>query len=414
MESKLNRARTSNFRTRSGNSIPVEGFELDIQGIMVKRYTGEYWPSRQRGGNSIHEISYRACYKSELPAFFIREFGKKGTRIFDPFSGRGTTIIEGVLHGISGTGMDSNPLSEILSVPRWNIPEIEEITSRLSGIFSKRENLEAEMDLSMFYHHKTEAEIIQLKEYLRSRKDDGREDRVDRWIRMVATSRLTGHSPGFFSVYTLPPNQAASRKSQIEINRRLGNSPDYRNVKDLILRKSVSLLRDVGPGLRKKINHTGETTEFITCNALRAAEKVQERKIDLTITSPPFLNLVQYGKDNWMRCWFNSLDLGEIEKSMFISGSLEEWKSFIFSILKQLFIVTVSRGHVAFEVGEVTFAGKRINLDEVVASLGIEAGFSVNYILVNKQKFTKTSNIWGVENQKKGTNTNRIVVMERP
>ena len=31
---------------------------------------------------------------------------------------------------------------------------------------------------------------------------------------MVALNRLTGHSPGFFSVYTLPPNQATSVERQ--------------------------------------------------------------------------------------------------------------------------------------------------------------------------------------------------------
>jgi hypothetical protein len=35
---------------------------------------------------------------------------------------------------------------------------------------------------------------------------------------MVAVNRLTGHSPGFFSVYTLPPNQAVSVKAQQKIN----------------------------------------------------------------------------------------------------------------------------------------------------------------------------------------------------
>ena len=37
---------------------------------------------------------------------------------------------------------------------------------------------------------------------------------------MVAINRLTGHSAGFFSGYTLPPNQAASQKSN-RINERL-------------------------------------------------------------------------------------------------------------------------------------------------------------------------------------------------
>ena len=33
--------------------------------------------------------------------------------------------------------------------------------------------------------------------------------------------------------------------------------------------------------------------------------------------------------------------------------------------------------------------------------------------MINKQNFTKTSNIWGVSNNQGGTNTNRIVLLEK-
>ena len=45
-------------------------------------------------------------------------------------------------------------------------------------------------------------------------------DLIDEWIRMVAINRLTGHSRGFFSVYTMPPNQAVSVDAQRKINER--------------------------------------------------------------------------------------------------------------------------------------------------------------------------------------------------
>ena len=70
----------------------------------------------------------------------------------------------------------------------------------------------------MFYHPDTEKEIVSLRAYLLNRKSGCRDDMIDRWIAMVATNRLTGHSKGFFSVYTLPPNQAVSPKSQQRIN----------------------------------------------------------------------------------------------------------------------------------------------------------------------------------------------------
>jgi hypothetical protein len=33
---------------------------------------------------------------------------------------------------------------------------------------------------------------------------------------------------------------------------------------------------------------------------------------------------------------------------------------------------------------------------------------------VHAQEFTKTANCWGVDNNSKGTNTNRIVVFRKP
>jgi hypothetical protein len=34
--------------------------------------------------------------------------------------------------------------------------------------------------------------------------------------------------------------------------------------------------------------------------------------------------------------------------------------------------------------------------------------------LINSQQFTKTANCWGVTNNSKGTNTNRIVLLQKP
>jgi hypothetical protein len=34
-------------------------------------FVNEFWTSRQRQANSLHEISYRACFKPQLPRFFI-------------------------------------------------------------------------------------------------------------------------------------------------------------------------------------------------------------------------------------------------------------------------------------------------------------------------------------------------------
>ncbi len=65
----------------------------------------------------------------------------------------------------------------------------------------------------------------------------------------------------------------------------------------------------------------------------------------------------------------------------------------------------------AFEVGEVR--KKTVRLEEQVIPLGIAAGFTCEGIIINQQSFSKTSNIWGIDNNQSGTNTNRIVVFSK-
>jgi len=62
-------------------------------------------------------------------------------------------------------------------------------------------------------------------------------------------------------------------------------------------------------------------------------------------------------------------------------------------------------------VGEVRSG--RIKLEESVIPIGQKAGFKVLAVLINEQNFTKTSNIWGVSNNRKGVNTNRIVILKK-
>jgi hypothetical protein len=248
-----------------------------------------------------------------------------------------------------------------------------------------------------------------LQKYLEQRKKNKKEDVFDSWIRMVATNRLTGHSPGFFSVYTLPPNQAVSQESQIKINKKRNQTPGYKDVRKIILKKSASLLKNITEEERENLK--GNKKPLLLTGDARETKKIKNNTVQLTVTSPPFLDIVQYAGDNWLRCWFNGIDAKAIEKKITMSRKLEDWCLIMGDVFKELFRITKKGGFVAFEVGEVR-KGK-IKLDEAVVPLGILAGFECLAIVVNSQEFTKTANIWGVKNNNKGTNTNRIVVFKK-
>ncbi len=385
----------------------VEHVQIGSQ--RIARYINEFWTAKQRQANAIHEVSYRACFKPQLPHFFISRLTEENDTVYDPFSGRGTTVIEAALMNRRIIGNDINPLSKILSEPRLLIPDGNALENYLKNIpFYK--GLKAGMDLSMFYHPDTESEIVSLRNYLLEKEKNNELNDLDKWIRMVATNRLTGHSKGFFSVYTLPPNQAVSPERQIKINRQRDQQPDYRDVKALILKKTKSLIKHISRQEKLRLKEIHKTALFLTEDARRTPQ-IPDNSVQLTVTSPPFLDVVQYAKDNWLRAWFNGIDTGRVEKKITVTRSLNEWTKVMQDVFHELYRITKKGGYVAFEVGEVR--NGKIKLDEYVVPLALKAGFKMEGILINKQQFTKTANIWKVKNNQKGTNTNRIVLIRK-
>ena len=390
-----------------GKTTVLTPFEWDVNGRkgLTMKAVNEYWTSGQRQANSLHEISYRACFKAQLPEFFISRLSKPGDGVYDPFMGRGTTPLQARLMNRRPMGNDINPLSQVLLAPRLNPPTIEQIAERLDSIDLSK-TIEVYDDLLHFYHKDTLREIIALKEYLLRKEENQTIDNIDAWIRMVAINRLTGHSAGFFSVYSLPPNQAVSIKRQIKINEKRNQIPEYRAIKPRILKKSRSLLKDWN---RAEIGQKTDTTRGILSTA--DSRKVSEMPNDsavLVVTSPPFLDVVDYQGDNWLRCWFIGVDSGNINISQ--HRKITEWEKSMTDVLCDLKRIVIPGGYIAFEVGEVR--GGEILLEEHVLRCGVRAGLEPIIIMINQQQFTKTANAWGVINAQKGTNTHRIVLFK--
>tara|TARA_B110000914_G_C15507894_1_gene469237 strand:- start:1203 stop:2435 length:1233 start_codon:yes stop_codon:yes gene_type:complete len=392
------------FGTKTIN-VPFE-WEVDGRKGTTMKAINEYWTSGQRQANSLHEISYRACFKPQLPEFFITRLTKKGDGVYDPFMGRGTALLEAMLLGRKPMGNDINPLSQVLLSPRLNPPSIEQIEQRLEQINLDSAKEEYD-DLLHFYHKDTLREIIALKEYLISREKKGNLDTIDAWIRMVAISRLTGHSPGFFSVYTLPPNQAVSAERQKIINEQRNQTPEYQPITPRILKKSKSLLKDWNGKHLSSFEY--DLTSVLSTSDARKVKGIADNSAQLVVTSPPFLDVVDYQGDNWLRCWFIGIDSSTIKISQL--KKIKDWENTMTDVLKDLKRIVKPGGHIAFEVGEVR--GGKVLLEENIVRCGVKAGLEPVIILINDQEFTKTANAWGVDNQSKGTNTNRIVLFER-
>ena len=368
----------------------------------IPYFINEFWTSGQRKAHSIHEVSYRACFKAQLPEFFISRLTDHGDSVYDPFMGRGTTPVQAALMGRRPLGNDINPLSKLLVRPRLEPPSLVDVANALESVPWTR-SVETREDLLVFYHHETLSRLTNLRDFLLQEVpiEDPAPDPVLDWIRMVAINRLTGHSPGFFSVYTLPPNQAVSVDAQRKINAKRSQSPEPRDIARIIMKKSKSLLSD-GQMPRHPSGKllTGTST---------ASRTVIDGEVDLVVTSPPFLDIVQYAQDNWLRCWFAGIDVDQVEIAMHKTEA--SWTAMVRETLVEQARIVRSGGHVAFEVGEVR--GGKILLEQLVWRAADGLPFERLGVMVNQQDFTKTANCWGVTNNSSGTNTNRIVLLRR-
>lgn len=362
----------------------------------IPYFSNEFWTARQRQSHAIHEISYRACFKAQLPAFFIERLTRPGDAVLDPIMGRGTTPVQAALMGRVAFGNDINPLSISLTRPRLTPISLDEVAAALRTVAWERGVIERD-DLLAFYHPTTLRHIEALRRWIAERSSDPVAD----WVRMVALNRLSGHSPGFLSGRSMPPNQAVSQKAQRRINEKLGASPPPRDVPAVLLRKTASLLRDgCAPG--------GVTCGLSTGSAWHLPA-IGDAAIDLVVTSPPFLDVVRYAADNWPRCWFAGIDPDAVAIDMHRSET--SWSAMVRRVLAELARVVRPGGHVAFEVGEVR--GGTVLLETLVWGAVGGLPFQRLAVMVNDQDFTKTANCWGVANGAKGTNTNRIVLLRR-
>ncbi len=373
---------------------------LEAEDGGLRYFVNEFWTSAQRQSHKLHEISYRACFKPQLPGFFIDRLTRPGDTVYDPFSGRGTTVLQAALGGCRPVGNDANPLSEMLVRPRLTPVSLHAIARGLAEIPAGPPT-DPNDELLVFYHPDTLSRLNAIRTWLLDRAATGTLDAAGRWVRMAALNRLTGHSPGFFSVYTLPPNQAASLVSQRKINEKRGQVPPFRDVDALILKKSRILLADGFP--------PDHPAALLTTGPAADTQAIADASVDLVVTSPPFLDIVDYEGDNWLRCWFAGIDPATVNIAR--HGNPAKWEAFVRGVFHELARVVRPGGAVAFEVGEVR--GGKILLERHVAAALENLPFAIVGIMVNQQEFTKTANCWGVGNNTAGTNSNRIVLARR-
>jgi hypothetical protein len=234
------------------------------------------------------------------PSFVKRhvlEFTEPGEVVFDPFSGRGTTVFESLLHNRPAYGLDINPVAACISAAKADPPQLRNVHKRLAELRSLAGMSSVDMPSSEFFENAFEPSTLAQICFLRKALS-WQTSKVDCFIAAMALGCLHGEShktPNCFS-NRMPRTISTKPDYSVRWWQKNGTVAPRRDVFDILERQATfRFARGVAP-------LSGETRLADVRKASRVFRKIRGR-VRLVITSPPYLDTTDYGEDQWLRLW---------------------------------------------------------------------------------------------------------------
>lgn len=371
----------------------------------LESLAAEWHRAPRRWGHPLHSTcSYFAMFPPQLARYFIKWLSQPGDTVYDPFSGRGTVPLEAGLTGRVALASDANPLAIALSRAKVSIPASRTVLRRL-------ERLEAEYTtgpplvhseepehIRMLYSDSTLSQLLHLKFNLN-------QGRVDSYIRALALGMMhANHSAA-----------GPTRGFSVSMPNTFAMSPNY--VSKYISEKGlIAPDVDVFGMLAKRAAHLQTPDEDLSFGKTWAQDATKSSRrdfrADLVLTSPPYLQVIKYGKYNWVRLWFLGEQPGDVDAKLTTTASLTKYGKFMESVELQLRKRVKTEGFAALVIGDVRRGDQQINLAlDVWERVFGPKGWHLHAIIPDHiDDHHKVSRIWK-HNTGKATKIDRILLM---
>ncbi|MFX1487303.1 MAG: DNA methyltransferase [Promethearchaeota archaeon] len=289
-------------------------------------------PWRLNGHTFVHPLHRMASrvggFPPQLPRYFIQRFTKRGDLICDPFCGKGTTLLEAVSLRRKALGCDIGPDAVIISRAKTNWPSLEEILPYVEQLPRDGVKQEVPVDVKLFFHPKTLEQILAARERILTDRliGRGRRRQLAEFTMGVLLGCLHGRSRCSLS---LPSNHAFAmspryvRKYAKEHNLKCPK----RDVRECIIERILMMLP--GPRVKESAHVFEDDGKKIGFN-----KKGQwSGRVNLIITSPPYLARQTYIKDSWLRLWLLGRDSKAIKVKSLETGNIVRFTEMMQSCL---------------------------------------------------------------------------------
>ena len=296
---------------------------------------------------------YIGRIKTAIARYLIETYTRPDDVVLDPFAGSGVIPFEAALLGRRAIASDISPYAYLLTSAKLGAPEnVFEALERFELQWKKSLERRSNQDLRRvplwvrkFFHPETLRNALALRDELVANDD--------RFLLACLLGILHHQRPGFLSY----PSSHLVPYLRTKLFPRANHPALYRE-------------RDVYPRMTAKILRTyrrppGELprSDVSLCDS---RDLKSRRAVDAIITSPPYMNELDYVRDNRLRLWFLTRKLNASSDPPRRSNREELFCNLIVETFRKVVPRLRPGGHVIMVVGDTRRGTKRVDAATLV------------------------------------------------
>ncbi|BCM19229.1 DNA methyltransferase [Mesorhizobium sp. J8] len=250
-----------------------------------------------------HPLHSICPYFAMFPESFVAEqlfaYTRPNELVFDPFCGRGTTVLESLLNDRRAIGSDINPVAACVAGAKAQVPDLLHVLQQVDELeksyHSSDHDAVAQSEFfQMCFHPETYSEVTFLRDNL-----DWRNSSVHRFIAAVLLGILHGESHRSALALSNRMPRTISTKPDYSVRwwKKHGLNPPRRETFK-ILREAVAFRYSRVPPRKQGV--------VVEADSRTAGDRFLnfQGQVSLVVTSPPYLDTTDYSEDQWLRLWF--------------------------------------------------------------------------------------------------------------
>ncbi len=318
------------------------------------------WPAR------FVAFPYPGCFPLDFAAGMISRYSRPNDLIYDPFCGRGTTLVAAASLGRRAAGADRSPLARLYARAALHpVP----LSRALRGLQSidlappdpTPEEWAAWERFHAYFHPRTFGEILALRRTL-----NPQHSRIDRELAALACALLLGKSKTHLSSVAWLSHTVSTR-NRLRNNYRRGVAPEYRSVHDCI---AYHLRRLAANPPTDGCIHAAAKVRVFDRDAERP---LPVQGVSLVLTSPPYPGAIDFAREHALPLWFLS-HFWRTVRRLGAGCNLPAWRDWMLRCLSQWSPCLTRSGRIVLEVGEARRRGGRIDLEAYLAAASFPDG----------------------------------------